>query len=97
MKFGDFFENFSFSTTFAPPNEGATAFFDSGIGGLTVLRACVRAGLEGEILYYGDNARAPYGQKAEELIRRYVVEAFSLFEEYVCNVLVSFNQFLILL
>lgn len=82
MNFGNFFENFSFSTTFQSPSVGATAFFDSGIGGLTVLRACLYEGLSGDILYYGDNARAPYGQKDVDSIKRYTQEAFSLFEEY---------------
>lgn len=92
MKFGNFFENFSFSTTFAPPRAGATAFFDSGIGGLSVLRACLLKGLDGEIVYFGDNARAPYGSKGVELIKRYTQEAFAQLEEYgVCRAIVACN------
>ncbi|NLN61996.1 MAG: glutamate racemase [Myxococcales bacterium] len=45
--------------------------FDSGLGGLTVVKA-VRALLPGEnILYLGDNARVPYGTRSPETIRRY--------------------------
>jgi glutamate racemase len=45
--------------------------FDSGVGGLTVVRA-MRALLPGEdILYLGDTARVPYGNKSPETIVRY--------------------------
>jgi glutamate racemase len=39
--------------------------FDSGMGGLSTLSACVRAVPEGDFLYYGDAAHAPYGERAE--------------------------------
>ena len=59
--------------------KGKIAFFDSGIGGLTVLRSCLER-LDGYIYYYyGDNARAPYGNLSKENIRRYVLEAFDCF------------------
>ena len=49
--------------------------FDSGVGGLTVLRA-VRAALPCERLFYlGDTARVPYGNKAPETVRRYTVNS----------------------
>ena len=46
------------------------AFFDSGLGGISVLRAAVRALPHENFLYYGDSANAPYGTKPrEEIIR----------------------------
>lgn len=49
--------------------------FDSGLGGLTVLRA-IKDRLPGEsTVYLGDTARVPYGPKAAETIRRYALEA----------------------
>ena len=49
--------------------------FDSGVGGLTVLRA-VRAALPREsTLYLGDTARVPYGTKSRESVLRYSVQA----------------------
>jgi glutamate racemase len=49
--------------------------FDSGFGGLTVLKA-LRKGLpEYDYIYFGDNARAPYGSKSEEVIYAYTKEA----------------------
>lgn len=47
------------------------AIFDSGVGGLTVLRA-VRALLPGEdILYFGDQANVPYGPRSVDEVRRF--------------------------
>ncbi len=52
--------------------------FDSGIGGLTVVRELLRT-LPGEpIVYFGDTARVPYGPKSPETIRRYSDEAADL-------------------
>lgn len=49
--------------------------FDSGVGGLTVLRA-LRARLPHEdFLYLGDTARLPYGTKSAETVQRYSVQA----------------------
>jgi len=45
--------------------------FDSGIGGLTVVRALRAARPDLSYLYLGDTARAPYGTKSPETIRRY--------------------------
>ncbi len=48
--------------------------FDSGVGGLTVLRELVAA-LPGErFLYFGDTARVPYGTKSRETVTRYSIE-----------------------
>ena len=45
--------------------------FDSGVGGLTVVRA-LRARLPGEdIVYLGDTARVPYGSKCPRTVERY--------------------------
>ncbi len=49
--------------------------FDSGVGGLTVLRA-LRARLPGaRYLYLGDTARLPYGSKSRATVARYAVES----------------------
>lgn len=49
--------------------------FDSGVGGLTVLRA-LRARMPGaRYLYLGDTARLPYGSKSKATIERYAVES----------------------
>jgi len=54
--------------------------FDSGVGGLTVLRALI-AELPGEdFLYLGDTARLPYGTKSPETVARYSVRAAEALE-----------------
>ena len=53
------------------------AFFDSGVGGLTLLAECVRRYPQGRYLYYGDNANAPYGDKSEREIAERVRAAFA--------------------
>jgi glutamate racemase len=55
--------------------------FDSGVGGLTVLRALARALPHEDFLYLGDTARLPYGTKSAESIRRYALQAAALLRE----------------
>ena len=58
---------------------GAIIFFDSGVGGLTLLRECARR-LPGEnFVYFGDNGNAPYGNRPEREIRSLVFRAFKMF------------------
>lgn len=61
--------------------QGGVAFFDSGIGGLTVLSACQKGQGEETFYYYGDNQHAPYGNLPPKKIRRYVFRAFRQFEK----------------
>jgi glutamate racemase len=62
--------------------------FDSGVGGLTVLRA-LRDRLPSEsLLYLGDTARLPYGTKSPETIARYAVQAAGLLVERGIKLLV---------
>lgn len=51
------------------------AFFDSGIGGLTVLHQARRKMPQENFLYYADTDHVPYGRKTKDEIRRYVQEA----------------------
>ena len=50
---------------------GPIGIFDSGIGGLTVARAACDLLPNESILYFGDTAHLPYGEKSPELIRKY--------------------------
>lgn len=61
--------------------KGGIAFFDSGIGGLTVMATCEAYFDEGVFYYYGDNTHAPYGNLPPEKIRRYVLKAFKKFQK----------------
>ena len=49
----------------------AIGVFDSGVGGLTVVKALQNALPHESILYLGDTARLPYGSKSEETVTRY--------------------------
>ena len=49
--------------------------FDSGFGGLTVLREITRVLPEYDFLYFGDNARAPYGNRSFEVVHAYTLDA----------------------
>lgn len=56
--------------------------FDSGVGGLTVVRA-LRDLLPNErLIYFGDTARVPYGTKSEPTIRKYAAEDAALLMRY---------------
>jgi glutamate racemase len=48
--------------------------FDSGIGGLTVVRALTRHLPHENIVYFGDTARVPYGPKSPQVVREYSVQ-----------------------
>ncbi|MCB0365662.1 MAG: glutamate racemase [Bdellovibrionaceae bacterium] len=48
------------------------AVFDSGVGGLTVLRSLAQAFPKEDFIYLGDTARLPYGTKSPVTIRQYV-------------------------
>ena len=49
--------------------------FDSGVGGLTVLREILRRSPGESIVYLGDNARAPYGTRTDDEVRRFSMQA----------------------
>src|SRR6266550_2028894 len=49
--------------------------FDSGFGGLTVLKALLELIPDANYLYFGDTARLPYGSKSAETVAKYAVEA----------------------
>jgi glutamate racemase len=51
--------------------------FDSGVGGLTVLKELRRALPHEDFVYFGDTARVPYGEKSKEAIVRYTQEAIA--------------------
>lgn len=54
--------------------ESPIGVFDSGIGGLTVVRQLMNLLPNENIVYFGDTARVPYGNKSSEVIREYAVQ-----------------------
>lgn len=55
-------------------NSAPLGIFDSGVGGLTVVRAVQELLPSEDILYLGDTARLPYGSKSPETIRQFADE-----------------------
>ena len=49
--------------------------FDSGYGGLTILREIRRLLPQYDYIYLGDNARAPYGSRSFDVVYQYTLEA----------------------
>ena len=62
--------------------------FDSGFGGLTVLKALLELIPEADYLYFGDTARLPYGSKSVETVALYAVEAAHFLEAHGAELLV---------
>lgn len=66
--------------------------FDSGFGGLTVLKEALKILPQYDYIYLGDSARAPYGSKSEEVIYNYTKEAVEfLFGEGCGLIIVACN------
>lgn len=66
--------------------------FDSGVGGLTVLRAVRKRLPQENVIYLGDTARVPYGTKSRATIERYAIEdAAFLIEKGVKMIVVACN------
>ena len=57
------------------------AVFDSGVGGISVLRELVRLMPYEDFLYYGDSANAPYGTKTTMEVRQLTIEHTNYFLE----------------
>ncbi|MFN3638326.1 MAG: glutamate racemase [Chloroherpetonaceae bacterium] len=56
--------------------------FDSGVGGLTVVRQLRQLLPNEHIIYFGDTARVPYGTKSEPTVRKYAAEDTALLLRY---------------
>ena len=63
------------AATTVPRSRTVVGVFDSGFGGLTVLRALLPKLPGAHFLYLGDTARLPYGAKSQATVARYAVEA----------------------
>jgi glutamate racemase len=62
--------------------------FDSGIGGLSVVKSLKEHQLFKEIIYFGDTARVPYGVKDKNTIVRYSLEALEFFKNFDIDLLI---------
>lgn len=62
--------------------------FDSGIGGLTVARAIIKLLPNEQIIYFGDTAHMPYGEKSAEAIKNYSVKIAEFLKFKNCKMIV---------
>src|ERR1700730_17036671 len=62
--------------------------FDSGFGGLTVLKELAALVPDVDYLYFGDTARLPYGSKSVETVAKYALGAAQYLEEQGAQMLV---------
>ena len=69
-------------------NNKTIGVFDSGFGGLTVLRALLPLIPDARYIYLGDTARLPYGSKSHETIARYAVSSAKFLHEQGAELLV---------
>ena len=70
------------------PRRPTIGVFDSGVGGLTVLRALVDRIPDADYLYFGDTARLPYGSKSAATVAHYAVGAVRYLQDQGAELLV---------
>ena len=68
-------------------NNNPIGIFDSGIGGLTVAKAVNTLLPKESIVYFGDTAHLPYGDKSEAAIQAYSIKICNLLLEKKCKVI----------
>ncbi|MFN8250551.1 MAG: glutamate racemase [Ferruginibacter sp.] len=69
-------------------NQSPIGVFDSGYGGLTVLKEITGLLPEYDYLYLGDNARAPYGPRSFETVYQYTLECVQWFFKQGCPLVI---------
>ena len=67
---------------------GPIGIFDSGYGGLTILKEIRRLLPDYDYLYLGDNARAPYGNRSFEIVYRFTLQAVRFLFERGCRLVI---------
>lgn len=69
-------------------NSGPIGVFDSGYGGLTVLKEIRHLLPQYDYLYLGDNARAPYGPRSFETVYHYTLQCVKWFFKQNCSLVI---------
>ena len=68
--------------------KGPIGVFDSGYGGLTVLKEIVNKLPEYDYIYLGDNARAPYGNRSFDTVYHYTLDCVKWFFKQGCSLVI---------
>lgn len=69
-------------------HSGPIGIFDSGLGGLTILRDIRRRLPQYDYLYLGDNARAPYGSRSFDVVYRFTLQAVRYLFQQGCPLVI---------
>lgn len=69
-------------------DKGKIGLFDSGYGGLTILKGIRSLMPEYDYIYLGDNARAPYGSRSFDIVYQFTLEAVQKLFDLGCNLIV---------
>jgi len=67
---------------------GPIGVFDSGLGGLTILKELKRYLPANDFIYLGDSARAPYGTKSFETVYKYTLECVNQLFDFGCPLII---------
>jgi glutamate racemase len=62
--------------------------FDSGIGGLTVVKELIKLMPDEDLVYFGDTARVPYGTRSVKLIKQYALEDAAFLDQFNIKILI---------
>ena len=69
-------------------NEGPIGIFDSGYGGLTILKEIRKVLPHYDYIYLGDNARAPYGTRSFDIVYRFTLESVKYLFSQGCRLVI---------
>lgn len=68
--------------------QGPIGIFDSGYGGLAILRQIRRLMPQYDYMFLGDNARAPYGTRSFDIVYRFTLEAVKYLFDHGCRLVI---------
>lgn len=68
--------------------QGPIGVFDSGYGGLTILKDIVKLLPQYDYIYLGDNARAPYGTRSFDIVYEYTLQAVKYLFSQGCQLVI---------
>lgn len=71
-----------------PTHPGPIGIFDSGYGGLTILREIKKILPEYDYIYLGDNARTPYGTRSFDIVYEFTLQAVRRLFELGCHLVI---------
>ncbi len=69
-------------------DKGPIGVFDSGYGGLTVLKEIVKSLPQYDYMYLGDNARSPYGNRSFDTVYHYTLQCVKWFFDQGCSLVI---------